>query len=98
MKEKVELIKNGGEKVIIVIFFILDDLECVVKILEILDDVKVMCEGIELIYNKFLKVLNQEGFQKIEIDGENFDIDYYEVIVLVLVFFEEKKGKILDCV
>ena len=76
MKEKAELIKNGGEKAITAILPILDD----------------------LIYNKFLKVLNQEGLQKIETDGENFDTDYHEAIALVPAPSEEKKGKILDCV
>ena len=87
MKEKAELIKNGGEKAITAILPILDDLERAV-----------MREGIELIYNKFLKVLNQEGLQKIETDGENFDTDYHEAIALVPAPSEEKKGKILDCV
>ena len=50
-----------------------------------------MREGIELIYNKFLKVLNQEGLQKIETDGENFDTDYHEAIALVPAPSEEKK-------
>ena len=72
MKEKAELIKNGGEKAITAILPILDDLERAVKTSETSDDVKAMREGIELIYNKFLKVLNQEGLQKIETDGENF--------------------------
>lgn len=98
MKEKAELIKNGGEKAITAILPILDDLERAVKTSETSDDVKAMREGIELIYNKFLKVLNQEGLQKIETDGENFDTDYHEAIALVLAPSEEKKGKILDCV
>ena len=98
MKEKAELIKNGGEKAITAILPILDDLERAVKTSETSDDVKAMREGIELIYNKFLKVLNQEGLQKIETDGENFDTDYHEAIALVPAPSEEKKGKILDCV
>ena len=74
-------------------FLILDDLERAVKTSETSDDVKAMREGIELIYNKFLKVLNQEGLQKIETDGENFDTDYHEAIALVPAPSEEKKGK-----
>ena len=58
MKEKAELIKNGGEKTISAILPILDDLERALNISETSDDVKAMREGIELIYNKFLKVLN----------------------------------------
>ena len=94
MKEKAELIKNGGEKTISAILPILDDLERALNISETSDDVKAMREGIELIYNKFLKVLNQEGLQKIETDGKDFDTDYHEVPAPS----EEQKGKILDCV
>lgn len=98
MKEKAELIKNGGEKTISAILPILDDLERAVKTSETSDDVKAMREGIELIYNKFLKALNQEGLQKIETDGKDFDTDYHEAIALVPAPSEEQKGKILDCV
>ena len=98
MKEKAELIKNGGEKTISAILPILDDLERALNISETSDDVKALREGIELIYNKFLKVLNQEGLQKIETDGKDFDTDYHEAIALVPAPSEEQKGKILDCV
>ena len=98
MKEKAELIKNGGEKTISAILPILDDLERALNISETSDDVKAMREGIELIHNKFLKVLNQEGLQKIETDGKDFDTDYHEAIALVPAPSEEQKGKILDCV
>lgn len=98
MKEKAELIKNGGEKTIAAILPVLDDLERAVKTAETSDDVKAMREGIELIYNKFLKVLNQEGLRKIETDNKDFDTDYHEAIALVPASSEDKKGKILDCV
>ncbi|MCD7925535.1 MAG: nucleotide exchange factor GrpE [Bacteroides sp.] len=98
MKEKAELIKNGGEKTISAILPILDDLERAVKTSETSDDVKAMREGIELIYNKFLKVLTQEGLQKIETDGQEFNTDYHEAIALVPGPTEAQKGKNLDCV
>lgn len=98
IKEKAELIKNGGEKTIAAILPILDDFERALKTMETSDDVKAMREGIELIYNKFLKVLSQEGLQKIETDGQEFNTDYHEAIALVPAPTKEQKGKILDCV
>lgn len=98
MKEKAELIKNGGEKAITAILPILDDLERAVKAPDTSDEVKAMREGVELIYNKFLKVLSQEGLQKMETDGAEFDTDYHEAIALVPAPSEDQKGKILDCV
>ena len=98
LKEKAELIKNGGEKAITAILPILDDLERAAKAPDTSDEAKAMREGIELIYNKFLRVLNQEGLQQIETDGADFDTDYHEAIAMVPSPSEDQKGKILDCV
>lgn len=98
MKEKAELIKNGGEKAITAILPVLDDLERAVKATDASDETKVIREGIELIYNKFLKVLAQEGLQKIETENQEFNTDFHEAIALVPDPSEDKKGKILDCV
>lgn len=98
LKEKAELIKTGGEKVISSILPVLDDLERAIKNMETSEDVAAMKEGVELIYNKFLKVLNENGVQKIETDNKDFNTDYHEAIALVPAPTEEQKGKILDCV
>lgn len=98
LKEKAELIKNGGEKAISAILPILDDLERALQNMQKADDVKAMYEGIDLIYQKFLKGLSQEGLQKMEPVGEVFDTDYHEAVALVPAPSEDQKGKILDCV
>lgn len=98
MKEKAELIKNGGEKAISAILPILDDLERALQNMQKADDVKAMYEGIDLISQKFHKVLAQEGLQKMEPVGETFDTDYHEAIALVPAPDEAQKGKVLDCV
>lgn len=64
MKEKAELIKNGGEKAISAILPILDDLERALQNMQKADNVQAMYEGIDLISQKFLKVLAQEGLQR----------------------------------
>ena len=98
LKEKAELIKNGGEKAISAVLPILDDLERALQIMQKADDVKAMYEGIDLIYQKFLKNLNHEGLVKMEPVGENFDTDFHEAIALVPAPEEAQKGKVLDCV
>lgn len=98
LKEKAELIKNGGEKAISAILPILDDLERALQNMQKADDVKAMYEGIDLIYQKFLKGLSQEGLQKMEPVGEAFDTDYHEAVALVSAPSEDQKGKVLDCV
>ena len=98
LKEKSELIKNGGEKAISAILPILDDLERALENMQKTDDLKAIHEGIDLIYQKFLKNLTQEGLEKMNPIGENFDTDYHEAVALVPASAEEQKGKVLDCV
>ena len=98
LKEKAELIKNGAEKTLTAILPVLDDFERAMKNMEASEENKAMLEGVELIYNKFLKVLAQEGLSKIETEGKDFDTDFCEAIALIPAPGEELKGKILDCV
>ena len=98
LKEKAELIKNGGEKTLTAILPVLDDFERALKNMEATEATQAMKEGVELIFTKFNKVLAQEGLQKIETEDKNFDVDYHEAIALIPAPNEELKGKILDCV
>ena len=98
LKEKAELIKNGGEKTLTAILPVLDDFERALKNMEANEATQAMKEPVELIFNKFNKVLEQEGLQKIETEGKDFDVDFHEAIALIPAPSEELKGKILDCV
>ena len=98
LKEKAELIKNGGEKTLTAILPVLDDFERALKNMETSEETKAMKEGVELIFNKFQKILGQEGLQKIETEGQAFDTDFHEAIALIPAPSEDLKGKILDCV
>ena len=98
LKEKAELIKNGGEKTLTAILPVLDDFERALKNMEATEATQAMKERVELIFTKFNKVLAQEGLQKIETEDKNFDVDYHEAIALIPAPSEELKGKILDCV
>ena len=98
MKEKAELIKNGGEKTISAILPILDDMERALQNAAKTEDLDAIRQGIELISQKFHKVLEQEGLQKMEPIGEALDTDYHEAVALVPAPNEEQKGKVLDCV
>ena len=98
LKEKAELIKNGAEKTLTAILPVLDDFERALKNMEASEETKAMKEGVELIFNKFQKILGQEGLQKIETEGQPFDVDFHEAIALIPAPSEDLKGKILDCV
>ena len=98
IKEKAELIKNGGEKTIESILPILDDFERAIQNMSKDESNAEMLTGVELIYNKFIGTLKQNGLQKIETEGATFDTDYHEAIALVPTPDESLKGKVLDCV
>ena len=98
MKEKAELILNGGEKSISSILPIVDDFERALKNMETATDVAAVKEGVELIYNKFMTVLGQNGVKVIEPKEQPLDTDYHEAIAVIPAPDEALKGKILDCV
>ena len=98
MKEKAELILNGGEKSISSILPVIDDFERAIKTMETAKDVKAVKEGVELIYNKFMAVMAQNGVKVIETKAQPLDTDYHEAIAVIPAPSEEQKGKILDCV
>ena len=98
IKEKAELIKNGGERTIEAILPVLDDFERALANMAKDESAKEILTGIELIYNKFVSALKQNGLQKIETEGQVFDTDFHEAIAMVPAPSEELKGKVLDCV
>ena len=98
LKEKTDLILNGGEKTITKILPIIDDMERAIANGEKTDDVATLREGMDLIYKKFLKILQGEGVELISPVGEDFNTDYHEAIAMVPGMGDDKKGKVIDCV
>lgn len=98
MAEKAELIKNAGAKVITEILPVLDDFERAMKNMESAEDIAAVREGVDLIFQKFNKTLQQQGLQPIKTEGEDFNVDFHEAIALVPAPTAELKGKVLDCV
>lgn len=98
LKEKAELIKNGGERAIESILPVLDDFERALANMAKDENAQEILTGVELIYNKFMGILKQNGLQKIETEGQEFNTDYHEAIAMVPTPDEALKGKVLDCV
>ena len=98
MKEKAELILNGGEKSLSSILPVVDDFERAIKTMETATDVQAVKEGVELIYNKFMATLAQNGVKVIETKAQPLNTDYHEAIAVIPAPSEAQKGKILDCV
>ena len=96
MKEKADLILNGGEKTISAILPILDDFERALA--DKSEDPKAIKEGVQMIFNKFVKTLVGLGVKKIETADKDFDVDFHEAIAMVPGMGDDKKGKVIDCV
>ena len=97
LKERAELILNGGEKFITAILPVLDDMERAIENGKKTDDPDVLREGIELIYQKFMKILEAQGVKKIEALDADFDTDVHEAVAMVPGMGDDKKGKVIDC-
>lgn len=96
LKEKTELILNGGEKTITAVLPVLDDFERALA--DKTEDPVAIKEGMELIFKKFIKTLESLGVRKIETEDRTFDVDYHEAIAMVPGVGDDKKGKVIDCV
>ena len=98
LKEKTELILNGSEKTITAFLPILDDMERAIANADKATDLQALEEGWELIFSKFVKVLNTLGVKKIETTDADFNVDYHEAVAMVPGFGDYKKGKVIDCI
>ena len=97
MKEKAELILNGGERCITSILPIIDDFERALQTMQSATDVAAVREGVELIYTKFISTLEKNGVKAIETQEKALDTDFHEAIAVIPAPTKELKGKILDC-
>ena len=99
IKEKADLIKNGGEKVISAILPILDDFDRANETLgKMGEGASAEKKGVELIIEKFVKILKQQGLEKMDVVGKPFDVDFHEAVAMVPGQPDELKGKVIDCV
>lgn len=97
MKEKADIILNGSAGVVTDILPVIDDLERAIANSSKSEDYTALKEGVELIYNKLMHILEQKGLQKISPKNEPFDTDFHEAIAMIPAPSEDLKGKVLDC-
>jgi len=97
LKEKAELILNGGEKAVTAILPIIDDMERAIDNGTKTEDPAVLREGMELIYHKMMKALETLGVKPIETEDAEFNTDVHEAVAMVPGMGDDKKGKVIDC-
>ena len=98
LKEKSELIRNAGENVLKGLLPIVDDFERGLKAAESADNASDIKEGMQLIYNKLIKYLAQNGVKEFDPEEKEYDAERHEAISVVPVPDKAQKGKILDTV
>lgn len=98
LKEKADLILNGGEKTVKEILPIMDDMERAIDNAGKTDDVQALRDGMKLIHDKFEKTLERMGVKKIDTKDKDFDTEYHEAVAMVPGMGDDKKGKVVDCI
>ena len=96
IKEKGDIIRNAAESVLKGLLPIVDDFERGLAALESTDDTDAAKQGMQLIYNKLIKYLEQNGVKPIESTGAEFNPDLHEAIAMVPTEDEKMKGKVID--
>ena len=98
LKEKADLIKGGGERVLLDIVTLVDDFERALESLHKTEDREAMLEGMDLIYSKFIAFLKQHGVSEIEAIGQPFDAESFEAVTTIPAPEASQKGVVVDCI
>jgi molecular chaperone GrpE len=98
IKEKADMYKTAGQDVIVSVIGTVDDFERALKITGKGEENKAHREGLELIYNKFIKTLEQKGVKEIDALGKDFDTDMHEALTQIPAPTPDLKGKVIDVI
>ena len=96
LNEKAELIKNGAERAMRELLPVVDDLERALDAINKGGDLDSLKEGVDLIYNKFVKYLESQHVIAIESTGKDFDTDVHEAVTMFPAPDPSMKGKVID--
>lgn len=98
VKEKADLIKGGGERVLVEILPFADDFERALQSVHSAEDKAALVEGMDLIYAKFVEFLKQHGVTEIEAVGQPFDAELFEAVTTIPAQEEAQRGTVVDCI
>lgn len=97
IKEKADLIKNAGERIICDFLPIVDNFERALESMKTAENVEAVRQGVELIYNQVMSMMKANGVAVIETENAPFDTEYHEAITTIPAPTPELKDKIVDC-
>ena len=98
LKEKIDLTKSAGESILVNLLPVMDDFDRAVKMMEDAEEISAIKEGVDLIYNKFIEFLKQNGVKEIESNNCEFDTDLHEAITKIPAPDKSMKGKVVDVI
>lgn len=98
LKEKAELIKNGGERVLESFLPVADDMERALAAIEKAEEINAVAEGVKLIHEKLMQTFTKNGVAVIETKDSDFNTDMHEAVALIPAASEDLKGKVVDCI
>jgi molecular chaperone GrpE len=98
LKEKMELTKSAGEKILINVLPVMDNFERALQSIDSTKDIDAIKDGVHLIYGNFKEFVTQNGVKEIETKNQAFDTDIHEAITKIPAPTEKLKGKVVDCV
>ena len=96
LKEKADLIKNGAESAMRELLPVVDDMERAIDAINKGGDLDSLKEGVNLIYNKFVKYLESQHVTAIDSTGKDFDTDVHEAVTMFPAPDPSMKGKVID--
>jgi molecular chaperone GrpE len=79
--DQINLITFAAESFIQKLLPVIDDFERSLGHVEEAQDITAIKQGLKLIYDKLMKVLDEQGVKKIEAIGNPFDVDYHEALM-----------------
>ena len=95
-KERIELIQTAGKEVIQSMLEVVDDCDRAEKQMQNSEDLKLIREGIQLVFTKLRNTLQSKGLKEMKSIGEEFNPDLHEAITEIPVPDENMKGKVVD--
>ncbi len=98
LKEKSDLVKNAAEKAMLDILPVVDDFERALQAMHDSSDLESVKEGVDLIYNKFVKYLENNGVKAIDSNNADFNTEFHEAVTTFPASDESQKGKVIDTV
>jgi len=97
-RERLELTQTAGKDIIQSLLEVLDDSERAEKNIEKTEDIALIKEGIQLVFNKLRNTLQSRGLKLMEAHGEDFDPEMHEAITEIASGDASMSGKVMDVV